>query len=377
MKEREYSLQETIPYRLAPECWFVPGAKRAAIYDLNTGNVYSINEIARQIVEGSISDNFGFWEKLKKLGIVEVNNFPPRITELEISEVGLEFMWLELTGRCNQKCLHCYTSAENLPQNEELPISGWEKIIEEGRKLGCKKLQFIGGEPLLFREIFDLAKLAKDLNYEFIEIFTNGTLLDERKIQNIKDLGISIAISLYSIAPEIHDRITQIPGSFQRTLKSLQILKEAGVPTRIGIVIMRQNQDTILETQMRLQEMGFESGRTDVVRPTGRGSCADLLPKEEVIRTWALMTKPDFSISKEQFSRNRHWNSCWAGKIAITPNGKIIPCIFAREHIVWDARNGLEEGIHRSYKNYGELLKTKLKGVKNVNIAMLVMTADL
>lgn len=94
-------------------------------------------------------------------------------------------------------------------------------------------------------------------------------------------------------------------------------MKEAQIPTRIGIILMKQNQDTILETQRKLQEMGFEANRADVVRPTGRGSCADLLPKEEVIRTWALMTEPDFSTSKEQFYRNLHWNSCWAGKIAI------------------------------------------------------------
>jgi radical SAM protein with 4Fe4S-binding SPASM domain len=366
MKEREYSTQETAPYRLGPECWFVPGNKRAAIYDLNTGNIYSLNETARRIIEGSLSDSFGFWEKLKKLGVVEATNFPPRIMELEIPEVGLEFMWLELTKRCNQKCLHCYASAENLFQNEELPISEWEKIIEEGGKLGCKKLQFIGGEPLLFRGVFDLAKVAKDLNYEFIEIFTNGTLLDERKIQSIKDLGISIAISLYSTAPEIHDRITQIPGSFQRTFKTLQALKEAGVPTRIGLVIMKQNQDTILETQMTLQEMGFDFGKIDVVRPTGRGSCADLLPKEEVIQTWALMTKPDFSITREQFYHNLYWNSCWAGKIAITPDGKIIPCIFAREHIVWNARNGLEEGIQsKKLQKLWKITKDQIEGCQS------------
>lgn len=365
MKEKDIAFQETALFRLSPDCRFVTGAKRAAIYELNTGNVYSLNEVTRQIIKGS-PDNFGFWEKLKEMGLAEAEGNSSGIMEIEVPQVGLEFMWLELTDRCNQRCLHCYASAGGLAQNEELPEAGWERIVEEGANLGCKKLQFIGGEPLLFQGIFDLAQAAKTVDYEFIEIFTNGTLLDERKIQKIKDLGISIAISLYSIVPEIHDRITQHPGSFQKTFRALKMLKDAEVPTRIGIVVMKQNQDTVLETQTKLQEIGFETGRADVVRPTGRGSCADLLPKEEVIRTWALMTKPDFSTSKERFYRNRFWNSCWAGKIAITSSGEIIPCIFAREYVVSNTKNGLEEGVNsETLQNLWKITKDQIEGCQS------------
>jgi len=299
------------------------------------------------------------------MGLVETSANIPSL-EVKIPQVGLEFMWLELTERCNQRCVHCYAEAGTLAQAEELPVRRWERIIEEGDALGCRKLQFIGGEPLLFKGIFDLAQTAKDLDYEFVEIFTNGPLLDEERIEKIKDLGIHIAISFYSIVPEIHDTVAQVPGSFQKTFKALKLLKEAKIPTRIGLVVMRQNQDTILETQRKLQEMGFEARKADVLRPTGRGSCADLLPADDVIRTWALMTKPDFSTSREQFYRHQYWNSCWAGKIAITADGGIMPCIFAREHIVSNIEKGLEEAVNNEdLQHLWKITKDQVEGCQD------------
>jgi radical SAM protein with 4Fe4S-binding SPASM domain len=366
MLEREVSIKETAPYRLSNHCKLVSGAKRAAIYDLKENDIYSINETASQIITGS-PDKFDFWKKLTELGLtaVSTDDFSPEI-KMTIPQVGLEFMWLELTARCNQRCIHCYAESDSSGSNENMPVSKWERVIEEGKSLGCRKLQFIGGEPLLFKGIFDLAQTARDLDYEFIEIFTNGTLLDEEKVKRIKDLGINMAVSFYSIVPEIHEKVTQVPGSFQKTFRTLKMLKEAGIPTRIGIVVMRQNQDFILETQRKLQEMGFATNRADVVRPSGRGSCADLLPKDEIIQTWALMTKPDFSTSKEQFYRNQHWNSCWARKIAITADGGIMPCIFAREHLVSSVEIGLEEAINsEGLQNLWKITKDQVEGCQN------------
>lgn len=110
---------------------------------------------------------------------------------------------------------------------------------------------------------------------------------------------------------------------------------------------------------------GFNVGWADTVRPTGRG-CADLLPKKEIIQTWTLITRPNFSINKEQFYRNQHWNSCWAGKLAITPNGDIIPCVFAREHIVSNVKSGLEEIVDsKALQNLWKITKDQIEGCQD------------
>lgn len=365
MQEKEFLSHEPAHNRLSSFCKIVAGAKRAAIYDLEKGNVYSVNNTASEIISGS-PDKFDFWKKLTELGLTGSHEeLIPQEVEITIPQVGLEFMWLELTAKCNQRCIHCYAESDSLKPTENMPLSKWERVIEEGKALGCYKLQFIGGEPLLFKGIFDLALQAKGSGYEYIEIFTNGTLLDENQIKKIKDLGIHVAVSLYSIVPEIHEAISLVPGSFQKTFRTLEMLKEAQIPTRIGIIVMRQNQDTVIETQRKLWDMGFDAGRADVVRPSGRGSCADLLPKDEIMQTWALMTKPNFSTSEHQFYRNHYWNSCWAGKVAITSGGGIIPCIFAREHVVSNIERGLEEAINsEGLQKLWKITKGQVEGCK-------------
>ncbi|HUD09451.1 MAG TPA: radical SAM protein [Patescibacteria group bacterium] len=347
MIERNDSNKEDAHYRLLDNCRFVAGAKRGAIYDLNTGNVYSLDEAAKKVVKGD-SGNDNFWIQLMDMGLATkgIASTIESQAETELPRVGLEFMWLELTERCNEKCLHCYASAGNSPKKEELSLTRWEQVLQEGASLGCRQVQFIGGEPLLVKGVFGLAKTAKDLGYNFVEIFTNGVLLTEDKIKKIKDLEMRVAVSLYSIIPEVHDLITKTPGSFRKTFTALEMLRKAQIPTRIGIIAMRQNESTLLETQRKLQEMGFDSTKIDVLRPTGRGGCGDLIPSQEVVNALALMTEPDFYTSREQFYRNQYWNSCWAGKIAITANGDVLPCIFARKHIVANVDQGLENAVN-------------------------------
>lgn len=273
MIEQENTETKSVAFKLLDNCRFIAGVRRGAIYDLNRGNVYSINEAAKTIIEGDSKDD-NFWVSLVEMGLATKKD-PLSVglqVETEVPRVGLEFMWLELTERCNEKCLHCYASSGNSSKKEELSVMRWEQILQEGAGLGCRQVQFIGGEPLLVKGVFDLARTAKDLDYEFIEIFTNGTLLTKEKIKRIKDLGINVAISLYSVVPEVHDLITKTPGSFKKTFAALEMLKEAQVPTRVGIIAMRQNESTLLETQQKLQEMGFGSIKIDVLRPTGRGA---------------------------------------------------------------------------------------------------------
>jgi len=91
--EREIPSQKTAPCQLQKECRLVTGAKRAAIYDLEKGNVYSLNEAAREIISGS-PDKFGFWERVNQLGLAEASPAPLSSDIEAVPQVGLEFIWL-------------------------------------------------------------------------------------------------------------------------------------------------------------------------------------------------------------------------------------------------------------------------------------------
>ena len=68
--------------------------------------------------------------------------------------------------------------------------------------------------------------------------------------------------------------------------------------------------------------------------------------EEENNDIYALLTKPNFRADRNSFTRNKHWNSCWAGKITVSATGDVIPCIFARNHVVSNIVSGLEDAIY-------------------------------
>lgn len=352
-------------YQLKEGIFLVPGVKRGAICDTRTGNVYSINESAKQVVLGQKEDkeDSEFQDELQRLGLI--NGQAPKPIEEETSRLRLDFVWFEIiSDDCNERCLHCY--ADSMPQTyrrrlmgeeqnpSELTMSSlraaskltakrWRELIEESYALGCRQAQFIGGEPFIWKgesneTVLDLSEYAKTLGYEFIEIFTNATQVTADKVDRIKKLGINMAVSLYSDDPEIHDQITRTPGSFKRTTAVLEMLHQAEIPTRVETVLMRPNQETVESTNDFIQQMGFAHKAPDVLRPKGRGDNTELQPDPESLVRYGLILSPNFSASVDFFQRSIRGNSCLAGKITITDNGNILPCIFSREQIMGNVR---------------------------------------
>ncbi len=356
-------------YCLASGVLFIVGAMRGAIYDLNTARVFSVDKKACEVLNGESGDGGKFWEKLAALNLATRDNLERRSILLELlQKPELQFVWFEIiSDDCNESCAHCY--ADSMPPSHRkalgLPMGGyipleeagetktrsskltadkWKELIADVYSLGCKRCQFIGGEPFVYKgeggeSVLDLAENAKSTGFKFIEIFTNATLLTEEKIKRIKDLGINIAVSLYSKDPETHDHITNTPGSHRKTITALQMLKQAGIPTRVETVLMRPNEHAIKETQKLVESMGFSHKHPDVLRPKGRGDNPAISPSRESVVKYALMTSPNFSVDKETLSRYISGHSCLMGKITITDNGDILPCIFSRNFAVGNVQD--------------------------------------
>jgi radical SAM protein with 4Fe4S-binding SPASM domain len=349
-------------YQFKDGVYLVTGASRGAILDTNTGLVYSVNEQACMVCTYQSEDE-PFWLILTSMGIAELNE-PACQQELPqfTDENHLKFIWFEIvTNDCNQRCIHCY--ADSMPKSdrkdnfsfkypggkEASPVAtlpkkrmkydDWLRAIKEAKELGCKSCQFIGGEPLLYsgengETVFDLADFARQVGYSSIEIFTNATLLSPDEIHTMKELGVKVAVSLYSDDPVIHDSITRTPGSFVRTIKSLSMLKEYGVETRVETILLKANQDTIESTLAFRKEMGYKGRRPDPLRPSGRGDNPINQPDNIILIKYGFKLNPNFKASKEMIAHYRSGHSCLLGKIAITESGDVLPCIFSRNHIL-------------------------------------------
>ncbi|MDU2066105.1 MAG: radical SAM protein [Sporomusaceae bacterium] len=331
---------------LNKDCHLVVGQRRGAIYNVKSGKVHSISPAAVSLLTGSegssqtmvlsadlLKENeLQFLDHLISLGLGSFYYQQPALDQPSTKPVQaqtLDFIWLELTGMCNNRCLHCY--ADSSPETiTELPLNCCEQILREAFAAGARSVQLIGGEPLLYPHWRELALYAKELGFEIIEIFTNATLITEKEIAFIQEHKLQIATTLYSDKAAIHDLITQNPGSFEQTLAAIKSLLAAHVPLRIASILMKQN-ETEGENIMKLcASLGLPPSPPDVIRPTGRGN-------DQTIRPNHLTTppiQPPFFTDPLAFSRNQSYHSCLAGKVAITATGDVIPCIFAREQIL-------------------------------------------
>jgi len=168
-----------------------------------------------------------------------MNNISVKQTQsISLEEVSgrLDFLWLELTARCNLKCIHCYAESAPIPKfQDKLTPQDYFRLIDEASFLACRKIQFIGGEPTLVRELPDFIKHARKRGFEFIEVFTNGTTISDKLLQCFMDNDVAVAISFYSDKAEIHDDITKKFGSHKATLRNIKRILGAGLRIRAGI----------------------------------------------------------------------------------------------------------------------------------------------
>lgn len=335
-------------YSLQKHCRLVKGAARGAIYDFKTGKVHSINQSAVQLLSAcqdnalenlwdmSSSESTQYMNFLNKLEQKELGFFqetcPASLPALSIpdSPLKLDFLWLELTAACNSKCLHCYS--ESGPSRKDLdlvPHQRWIELIEEAKEAGATAIQLIGGEPLLYPKWRDLVIKAHQTGYEYIEIFTNATLVDDSCIEFFKEYNVNVATTIYADNASVHDSITQHPNSFNKTLTAINKLLENKIPLRIASIIMKANEQEVPNILKFYEKLGMTDAYPDVVRPTGRGDDQHLLP--EVFKKPPIT--PPFYTDEFSFHASQDYCQCLAGKIAITSTGDVIPCIFARNQI--------------------------------------------
>jgi len=352
---------------LTGEKILVRGVKYALVIDFATGGLHRLNEAASKVLEYSeqaisvekalrnmdlLPDAAdAFLREMLTKELISITTAPQEITQAcDLPPVPeLNFIWIEVISQCNLRCIHCYAEAST--QQTAQPSTG-EVIhwIDQAAAMGCKNIQLTGGECTLRADLKELLSHTRQMNYETIEIFTNATLLDESLIQFLADNNIHVAFSLYSYKPDTHDLISGIPGSHQKTMNNLKLLLAHDVKLRGAIIGLKQNENELEATEFFLRELGIAVGPADPVRPCGRGRQTDYWSEKSV--QCLVKTGPDFFPEREQYYRSRHWNSCWFGNAAISPQGDVLPCVFARDlkagnlhdhSLEWIFQNGLQE----------------------------------
>lgn len=174
--------------------------------------------------------------KLKENESINLHLDVPPITDLTI----------EITNRCNERCIHCYLPPQLKDQGTIMKLDKAQKLIDEFAEMGGKTITLTGGEVLLHKDLLALLSYIQEKHLQII-IYSNLIALSEETLKEIKRNNVSyIQVSLYGITPIAHDTITGKKGSCVRTKQSIERLKGAGIPIRIVCPVMRENRNDII-----------------------------------------------------------------------------------------------------------------------------------
>ena len=145
-----------------------------------------------------------------------------------------------MTRRCNLRCVHCYSSSQNIRYGNELTTAEAKAMIRDLATFGSPVILFSGGEPLMHRDLPELARYAVDQGMRAV-ISTNGTLITRQKAAVFKEIGLSyVGVSLDGMKVT-HDHFRGVEGAFDTAMKGIRTCRDLGLKVGVRFTINRHN----------------------------------------------------------------------------------------------------------------------------------------
>jgi len=216
------------------------------------------------------------------------------------------------TRACNLRCLHCYSDSDSHEADEELTTDEARQMLRDLTQFGIPALLFSGGEPLLRRDLFDLAEHARSLGLR-CTLSTNGTLITERMAGAIRQAGFTyVGISLDGIG-EINDYFRGRRGAFRRAMRGFRNCAAVGVRVGLRMTLTRHNVANLSDIFDFIEREQIARACFYHLAYSGRGSSllADDLSPEESRRAMDIILDrtEDFhrrGLSKEILTVDNH-----------------------------------------------------------------------
>ncbi len=189
---------------------------------------------------------------------------------LENQEFTVSNLYIELTSSCNLRCKHCYNGSGLL--KEEIPFEIVKQVIQQGKELGLNFVSLSGGEPLLYKQIWELMDYLKEQGVFFL-LITNGTCLEQEAINKLKKYDCNIQLSLDGPNAETHNAIRG-NGVFEKAVKNMKVLKESKFRGNIvikGVLTSHLKAHEIEEYKLLAKELGAIKVEYGWLNRTGRG----------------------------------------------------------------------------------------------------------
>jgi radical SAM protein with 4Fe4S-binding SPASM domain len=274
---------------------------------------------------------------------------------------------ISLTHRCNLACLHCYAKEGTESREDygpELSTEQWKKIISEIKDAGCLYLLLTGGEPLIRDDFAAIYSYAKRQGF-LITIFTNATLVTADIVKLFRRFPPRrIEITLYGASAATHDRITGVPGSYERCLRGVEMLLAGGINVALKSVLMTLNINEFSAIEKIAKSYGVSFRLDAAIFPSFAGdrSVLDLRvsPEQAVAREFA---NPEVLVELRELLKRFHTSGdeylypCSAGTTIfhIDPCGYLYPCLMVRKHSYPLLKGSFQQGWNENIAKIKEI----------------------
>lgn len=306
-----------------------------------------IEELNRNDVDFSYSlENpktlaINFTQETKDVTDKDTQNFMLEATQRRPRLNGLQF---ELTGRCNERCIHCYLNNAKKDAGVDLPLEKIKSIIDELADNQGLHVTLSGGEMLMHKDIVEIINYCRKKDM-MITLLSNLIALTDDLVEVIKNANVSaVQVSLYSMIPEIHDDITKVKGSFVKTKQAIEKLVAADIPLMISCPVMKQNREGYKDVLKYARSLKCKANTDFIMMAQSDLDTSNLVNRLSMDETESLIrdilyttsdyidymhdTSPISNIRNTDIERYKKMPLCGAAinDCCIGENGDVFPC---------------------------------------------------
>ncbi len=276
------------------------------------------------------------------------------MTKLEIYQGTAYFpavAALEVTLKCNMHCIHCGSSANSKPRENELTLKEWISVVDQLVALGSEYITLSGGEPFIWPHWRELCRHIASTG-KTLSIVSNGYHVTDADIDYLRSIGMyNIGLSVDGMK-NVHDIIRQTKGSFDRVSGAIKRFKKAGIKVVVATSVNKLNYEWLPHLRQYLSDLGIDLWQVQVVNAFGRagsGSSPIVVSKEQYVELIEFIRESQGLFKKKLIKMNvmpadsigychgiaadiwgdMEWSGCNAGRyvVGIQSNGNVVGCL--------------------------------------------------
>lgn len=285
---------------------------------------------------------------------------------------------MELTSRCNERCLHCYIPHE-LKEGDISPDLFYS-VLDQLEELGAWHITLSGGEPMLHSHFKEFLRAAKDRDF-YVSILSNLTRLDDEIVEIMAEGNkSSVQVSLYSMIPEHHDEITQLLGSHAKTIAAIEKLIANDIPVQVSCPTMKENKNDFGDVLRWAHDhkiraitdysimAEYNNDTSNLVHRLNPEECGEVIHD---ILEWDIdyqdqILSPDFEQEAKEYSRDLDAPLCGVGisTCCMVSNGNVYPCAGWQSYTCGNLNDQTIEDIWLHSEKMNELRSLRRRDMK-------------